>query len=410
MQRIRLTGPLGPIRSHLHITGSKSISNRVLLIRALSQKTFDISNLSKSDDTVTLDKLLQSTNDTFDAHHAGTTFRFMTAYLSIQKGRQILTGSDRMLERPIGPLVDALRQIGANIEYNGKEGYPPLAIDSFEKQKSREITIQADMSSQFISALCMLAPVLEQGLVIHLKGDLVSRPYLEMTLSIMHDFGIESSFSADTITVEPQAYKGKNYLVESDWSSASYHFAIASISKDCEIQLSHYFQESYQGDSKITEMSKAFGVESIIESDVLTIQSGKKASKMYSYDFIRQPDLAQTIAVMAAANGISASYNGLKTLAIKETDRVKALTIELKKTNINISKSENPLFEYVQEGQASFIDEPIFDTYKDHRMAMCLAPLSLLHPIQINNPDVVSKSYPSFWKDLKQLGFEITYL
>jgi len=405
MSELILNGPKGPVNANIKVGGSKSISNRVLLIRALSKSSFKINNLSNSDDTSTLLKLLNNQNEsTFDCHHAGTTFRFLTAYLSLQSGEQILTGSDRMKQRPIGPLVEALRSVGAEIDYLENDGFPPLKIKKFQTQINNNITIKADISSQFISALCMIAPVLKNGLTINFEGELVSKPYLDMTLSIMSSFGIKSSFENNKVTIDNQPYSGQDYLVESDWSSASYHFAIASILPGSEITLNHYFQYSLQGDSAIVEMAKSFGLSSTFEGTQLIIKSTKEKRKTFSYDYIKQPDIAQTLAVMGAANNLHLHFKGLKTLRIKETDRIAALQNELQKVGVSFKQSEDPKFEFEQSGQA-VIDAPEFETYQDHRMAMAFAPLAILGQIKILNPKVVSKSYPDFWEHLEGMGF-----
>ena len=409
MSKLILRGPSQPIHTSLNIGGSKSISNRVLLIRALSGHNFNIENLSNSDDSKTMDKLLKSQDvNTFDCHHAGTTFRFLTAFLALRQGEQILTGSSRMKQRPIGPLVDALRAIGAQIEYEENEGYPPLKIGSFKKQSTHKITIKADISSQFISALCMVAPTLEQGLEISFKGDLVSKPYLDMTLSIMSTFGITSSFESGKISIPPQSYIGKDYLVESDWSSASYHFANASLLPGSEIILNHYFPNSLQGDSAIVDMTKAFGLETEFEGSQLIIKSIESQNKHYAYNYIKQPDIAQTIAVMGAGKNMTLAFSGLKTLRIKETDRIAALQNELSKVGITLKESNNTNYEFEQEGIIK-MQNPVFKTYQDHRMAMAFAPLAILGPIEIENPEVVSKSYPDFWEHLEQSGFTVSF-
>jgi len=376
LSRIRISHSGAPIKAKLIIGGSKSISNRVLILNALSAKSSTISNLSDSDDTQTLLKLLKLKSGEYDAHHAGTTFRFMTAYLCLQEGTHILTGSDRMKQRPIGPLVDALRMIGAEIDFLEKDGYPPLRINGSLQQKEKSISIRADMSSQFLSALCMLAPSLPQGLEIN------------------------------KIVIKPQEYTSIPFTVESDWSSASYHYAIAAIADDAEIELEYYKEVSTQADSIIQTFCEQLGVTSRLESNTLSLKSSNKHNKQIEHDFITHPDIAQTIAAIAAAKNITVKYTGLKTLAIKETDRVAALQVELAKVGINIKKDESGQFEYLQSGQIN-IEDPVFDTYQDHRMAMALAPLALLAPVEIKNPKVVNKSYPNFWKDLETLGFVI---
>ena len=407
MSELILNGPKGPINASIKIGGSKSISKRVLLIRALSQSQFKIDNLSNSDDTSTLLKLLvNGDQDIFDCHHAGTTYRFLTAYLSLQEGEQILTGSDRMKQRPIGPLVDALNSIGADIEYIENDGYPPLRIKSFKKQKSDNIKIKADLSSQFISALCMISPILKNGLKIEFEGELVSKPYLDMTLSIMSTFGVTSQFDNNSVTINSQSYKSQNYLVESDWSSASYHFTIASLLPGSEIRLNHFFKSSLQGDSAIVKMAEAFGVESTFEGSQLIIRSNIGHQSSFSYNYIKQPDLAQTLAVMGAAKNMNLQFNGLKTLRIKETDRINALQNELLKVEVSFQKSVDGQYEFEQLGKIN-INSPKFETYQDHRMAMAFAPLSILGEIKIMNPTVVSKSYPDFWEHLEKMGFVI---
>jgi len=406
MSVLQLSGPQKPIDVSLNIGGSKSISNRALLIRALTNRYFDISNLSDSDDTQTMETLIATPRDLYDAHHAGTTFRFLTAFLAIQGGEQILTGSDRMKQRPIGPLVEVLNAIGADIKYLNKKAFPPLEIKPFRKQKKNVISIRSDVSSQYISALCMIAPTLEKGLIINLVGELVSKPYLDMTLKMMKVFGVESQFENNTITVLPQAYEAIDYIVESDWSSASYHFAIASLLKGSTIKLNYFFKDSLQGDSAICEIARSFGVSSRFDEHALILESNLDTALTYKYNFLQQPDIAQTVATMAAGKSMQMEYSGLKTLYIKETNRVEALKSELKKVNIDLKTDvENDL--YMQTGKLQ-IKNPTFETYKDHRMAMALAPLSIIAPINIADPDVVSKSYPNFWKDLEAMGFQVS--
>ncbi len=407
--KIRLSHSGKPIHAQLKIGGSKSIANRVLILNALSQTASPISNLSDSDDTETLVQLLASDEKVLDAHHAGTTFRFMTAYLALTGGEKILTGSARMKQRPIGPLVDALRELGAEIEYLENDGYPPLKIRNALQQHKDAIEIAADMSSQFISALCMIAPKLPLGLTIKLVGELVSEPYLRMTLKLMQAFGVESQFDNQLIKIRPQEYISAPFTVESDWSSASYPYAIAAIARDAKIQLSYFKENSVQADSTIQTFSEDLGVRSSLQDNTLTLESTNQNKPELEHDFLTHPDIAQTVAVIAAAKNIKISYSGLKTLAIKETDRVVALQQELSKVGVKIVKTEDSNSEYVQSGEAK-VELPEFETYQDHRMAMALAPLALLGPVKIINPKVVSKSYPNFWKDLTTLGFVIETL
>ncbi len=407
MERIKIECPSKKIEGKINISGSKSISNRILLIRALCHDNFEINNLSNSDDTQTLLSLLNQDGEVYDAHHAGTTFRFLTAYFSIKGDTQVLTGSQRMQQRPIGPLVDALRALGARIDYVANEGYPPLRIYPFGGQQSKVLEIKADISSQFISALCMIAPVLEHGLEIKLIGPLVSKPYLDMTIQMMGEMGINIDMNNDTIKISNGAYVSKDYEVESDWSSASYFYSIAALSESCKLELPHFFLPSMQGDSAIAEMTKALGVSTTFGDKSIILKNESEQSRLYAYDFIKQPDLLQTISVICAAKKIHAQYSGLKTLAIKETDRVAAMQKELSKIGITLRESHESNFEIEQYGECK-VDNPIFDTYQDHRMAMSLAPLSMIAPVYINNPKVVSKSYPNFWSDLESLGFLIT--
>lgn len=409
IEKVRISHPNGKISGRIQIGGSKSISNRVLIINALSTQKGDITNLSDSDDTHTMLKLLGSEEKALDAHHAGTTFRFLTAFLCLQEGSRILTGSDRMKQRPVGPLVEALKELGADIKYMGTEGYPPLQITGPLKQQQRSIKISSEISSQFISALCMIGPKLELGLEIELVGELVSKPYLDMTLSLMKQFRVKSNHEGNRIIIEKQNYVSRDYEVESDWSSASYHFAMAALAKEAEIDLQYFVEDSLQGDSVLMNFSSEFGVASKIEERRLVLRQENKKVMEMTHDFMTHPDLAQTHAVINAGLGIPARYKGLKTLFIKETDRVGALTAELAKVGITIVKDESGQYEYVQSGELK-IDEPEFETYQDHRMAMAFAPLALLAPVIIKNPKVVNKSYPNFWKDLETLGFSLEYI
>ena len=421
MKSVRISHPGGPLKGSFHLSGSKSISNRVLILTALALEgkaatdfnniNDNISNLSSSVDTQTLLKLLRENKtgvEELDAHHAGTTFRFLTAYLCLQPGVQILTGSDRMKKRPIGPLVEALKEIGAEIDYAGQPGYPPLRIGGITGEKNNRIKLRSDVSSQFVSALCMVAPLLERGLTIELVGEVVSRPYVDMTLSLMKAYGVEVKNHKDTISILPQVYTNRNYTVESDWSSASYFFSLASIAPGSELQLTAYLGQALQGDSFMMQLGEFFGVESRLDGTTLKLHSGVQLERDLAFDFINQPDLAQTVAVMAAAQNRTIYYGGLQTLKIKETDRVAALATELSKVGVQLSeiKGDFEAWTYKQAGQL-IIDNPIFETYHDHRMALAFAPLGYLAPIEIKNPKVVEKSYPEYWKDLETLGFRL---
>jgi len=406
------------IKGKITLSGSKSISNRVLLIRALCKDKFEIKNLSDSDDTITLEKLLSDNGDILDAHHAGTTFRFLTAYFSVIEGTRILTGSERMKQRPIKALVDALNKLGANISYLENEGFPPLKISSPASEWKKEITLPADISSQYISALLLIAPTLPNGLTLLLEGEIVSRPYIEMTIAIMGYFGIKIEWVGQSIKIEPQSYKARDYFVEADWSAASYYYVIAGLSDSAAITLCGLQQQSIQGDANICKIGEKFGIKTVYgENEVKLIKSKDTAIPgHFEYNFIKEPDIAQSISVLCAGLGVSGLFSGLQTLSIKETDRIAALQSEHAKMNVFITKmpsrfsSKTGVEYYMQEGISSAINNviPEIDTYNDHRMAMSFAPLALKFPICINDPMVVSKSYPAFWNDLKTLGFQLT--
>ena len=418
MKQYRIEKEERNLNGTITLDGSKSLSNRALIIQALCLEDFEIKNCSKSDDSKTMKMLLAQNEGTFDAHHAGTTFRFLCSYLTLQKGTQVLTGSSRMQQRPIGPLVDALREIGAKIEYLVNEGYPPLEIGEIDQENyNSKIKISAGISSQFISSLLLIAPILSKGLQIELEGELVSRPYLEMTLKMMEFFGIESSWDKQVIMVKQQAYHAKDIEIEADWSAASYYYTLAAISDSADITLIGLNEQSLQGDRAIAEVMQAFGISTKFDGNTINIRTGSTEKQILDHDFIKEPDTAQSVAVACAGTGKNGILTGLRTLKIKETDRITALRNELAKVNVyftklpaKFAKKSNTEY-YMVEGKAAAEGfPPSFDTYKDHRMAMAFAPLGLLFPIIINEPDVVSKSYPAYWNDLKSLGFEIDEL
>lgn len=399
---------LGSDQSSIAITGSKSESNRLLLLKALYPK-IEIKNLSNSDDSVLMQKALSSQADIVDIHHAGTAMRFLTAYFSIQKGRTvILTGSSRMKERPIKILVDALRSIGADIEYVENEGFPPLKITGQTLAKSH-VNLKANVSSQYISALLLIASKLENGLEINLEGKITSVPYINMTLSLLNQVDIKTSFNDNTITVSPKtiAVEKRTLTVESDWSSVSYFYSVIALSKkDTKLTLSSYKKNSLQGDSVLTELYKEFGVETNFENNTISLTKTLEVNKQskISFDLSNAPDIAQTIAVTAFGLGIECYLTGLHTLKIKETDRLVALKVELEKLGAEVIITDATL----HLKPSTTINKNIaIDTYKDHRMAMAFAPLGLKTSLQINNADVVSKSYPQFWEDFKAIGFKI---
>lgn len=388
------------------ITGSKSESNRLLLLQALYPAII-ISNLSESDDSEAMQKALSGNNKVVDIHHAGTAMRFLTAYYAIQEGKEVvLTGSSRMKERPIGVLVDALRSLGAKIEYTENEGFPPLKITGQKLLKSK-IVIKAGVSSQYITALLLIAAKLENGLELILDGEITSRPYIEMTLSLLNQVGIENRFDGNVIKVMPKSEitsLASKIVVESDWSSASYFYSIAALAKEnFSISLSSYKKNSLQGDSALAIIYKALGVETIFEENTILL-SKSSVSKEVKLDLNDTPDIAQTIAVTCFGLGIACTLTGLHTLKIKETDRLEALKTEMEKLGARITVTNDSL---ILEASGVINSDVAIATYNDHRMAMAFAPLAIKVLLNILDADVVSKSYPAFWGDLQTLGFTI---
>lgn len=406
------------ITGKINLDSSKSISNRALIIQALCTEKFNIHRLSTAKDTQTLYRLLSQKEDVYDVGPAGTTFRFLTAFLSTQTGTQILTGSERMKQRPIGDLVNALRSIGANIEYIEQDGFPPLRIHAPNNiGTSDAVTIPASTSSQFITALLLIAPTMPNGLRLTLEGDIVSRSYIEMTLSLMQYFGINYTWEGNIITIASQEYVGRDFTVEADWSAASYYYAMAVFADELDLQLDGLYENSTQGDSIITQMATHFGVTTIFNQDGLRLKkSNQPPSPMFEWNFILCPDIAQTLAVMCGGIGMTGLFTGLETLKVKETDRILALQNELAKVQVwfsalppRFSKKATLPF-YNVDGKAIWEGEVPFSTYEDHRMAMAFAPLAILGTITIEDPNVVEKSYPKFWTDLQTLGFEVIEL
>ena len=394
-------------QSSIQITGSKSESNRLLLLQALYPE-FKLENVSNSDDSNLMTNALSSKSEIIDIHHAGTAMRFLTAYFSIQEGREtILTGSKRMKERPIKILVEALQELGAQISYKENEGYPPIKITG-KKLTKHKVSLKANVSSQYISALLLIASKLENGLELTLEGEITSIPYINMTLSLLDEIGVESSFMGNIIRVKPNTttLKPKTLTVESDWSSASYYFSIAALSEvGTEINLSSYKENSLQGDSALVSIYKHFGVSASFSENKLTLKKEKSNLEPLSLDLKNAPDIAQTIAVTCFALGISCDLIGLHTLKIKETDRLVALKIELEKLGGSVEITDKSLHLSASKRINSMVS---IATYNDHRMAMAFAPLALKTSIIIEDAMVVSKSYPTFWEDLKSIGFKIT--
>jgi 3-phosphoshikimate 1-carboxyvinyltransferase len=394
--------------SYLIITGSKSESNRCLLLKALFND-ITIENLSNSDDTELMKDALSSDHSLIDIHHAGTAMRFLTAYFATQNGRKIiLTGSSRMKERPIRILVDALRNLGAKIEYSENEGFPPLKIQGQEFLKS-EVFLKANVSSQYISALLLIAPSLKNGLNLHLDGKITSIPYIEMTLALLNEVGIKTSFESNKIKVFPyERHNSKTLIVESDWSSASYFYSIVSLSSvGTKINISSYKENSLQGDAILSEIYNNLGVSSKFNNSVLTIEKvSDDLPKSLDLDLSNTPDIAQTIAISCLGLQINCNLTGLHTLKIKETDRLLALKNEIKKLGTNIEISNNSLEINLPKPLLKNVE---IKTYNDHRMAMSFAPLMLRTDIHISDANVVSKSYPNFWNDLEKLGLNLAF-
>lgn len=410
MDVIRLHKSDRNLHGTLALNGSKSISNRALIALALAgAKPADwLSNLSTSKDTVTLNALLSQEGDTYDAGDAGTTFRFLAAYLAIKPGQQTLTGSARMQERPIGPLVDALRLLGADIQYLGNEGYPPLLIGAPnpDAAKNAKIGVAANVSSQFLSALLLIGPYLPDGLELIPEGPLVSRPYLEMTVQMMRYFGATVEWQGDAIQVQPGCYTPKRLAVEADWSGASYWYALAAFSDGLDLRLEGLHANSWQGDAAIVAMMERFGITTTFEDNGIRLtKSGAAPKPFFEQDFLECPDIAQTLAVICGGLGVSALFSGLETLSIKETDRIAALKAELAKVDVtfvklpaHMSKRSPGKTFYNIQGKAAWTTPPQFATYGDHRMAMAFAAFAMLGDVAIENPKVVGKSYPEFWE------------
>ncbi len=394
-------------KSSIIITGSKSESNRLLLLQALFPK-IKIENLSNSDDTKVMQYALNTSEGCIDIHHAGTAMRFLTAYFATQKDRSvILTGSTRMKERPIKILVDALNTLGAEISYIETKDCPPLAIKGQRLIKD-EVTLSANVSSQYISALLLIAPKLKNGLQLTLEGKITSVPYVNMTLDLLNQIGVKTEFRDKVITVFPKASinSSQTIVVESDWSSASYFYSIVALSPiGTQISLSSYKKNSLQGDSALVDIYKDFGVETRFQDNAIVLVKTKADLNPKTYNLNNSPDIAQTIAVTCLAQDIECHLTGLHTLKIKETDRLAALKNEIEKLGGQASITEDSLH---LKATKTLNENVSIDTYNDHRMAMAFAPLALKIPIQINDADVVSKSFPSFWEDLKTLGFKFS--
>ncbi|GAB4016016.1 3-phosphoshikimate 1-carboxyvinyltransferase [Spirosoma migulaei] len=412
MNAVRLSPPAtltkpGIIQATIPLASSKSESNRALIIDALTGFQCDLKNLSTARDTQTMIRLLKSEDQIADVLDAGTTMRFLTAYFAVTGQQKTMTGTPRMCERPIGILVDALRSLGADITYLNKEGYPPLQLNGFTAGSSNRISIRGDVSSQYISALVMIAPLLPNGLTLELTGAIGSRPYIEMTLEQMAYFGadVQADWETKTITIAPKPYTPKPYAIESDWSGASYWYSVAALAKDetAEITLLGLKAKSLQGDSAIVDIMRSLGVASTFTESGVRLTKGK-VSESLAWDFTDCPDLAQTVAVCAAVKGVILRLTGVESLKIKETDRIAALQAELQKIGAELVEIEpNHLYE-VRQLPTSHSLPPTIKTYDDHRMAMAFAPVAMREEIIIEEPRVVDKSYPSFWEDMARVA------
>ncbi|WP_454802100.1 3-phosphoshikimate 1-carboxyvinyltransferase [Mucilaginibacter phyllosphaerae] len=422
---IILTKPGKTVNGTVQLTGSKSECNRALVIEALSGGKVKVENISDAADAVTLAGILRESaveseqlavghgpsaidhgQQTVNIGPAGTAMRFLTAYYAIGDQEVILTGSERMKQRPIGILVDALRSLGAHISYEENEGYPPIKLKGSFEQQTRKINIKGNISSQYITALLLIAARLPLGLELHIDGDLTSRPYVEMTLAMLKQAGIQHSWQDNVIAIEKQDYAETSLWVEPDWSAASYWYAIAALSDDAELFLPGLTSYSLQGDSVITELMANFGITSQFKDGGVDLTKEPKAIQRKIFDLKECPDLAQTVIVVCAALGHEASFTGLETLKIKETDRILALQTELAKMGVKLIEKGQV---YKLDCSEKQIPERMFvNTYDDHRMAMAFAPLAIIIPeLEIEDADVVEKSYPAFWTDLQKVGFEV---
>lgn len=436
---LTIKAPKQELRAAITLSGSKSISNRLLILNEVLELNLSLKNISDSDDSSLLKQALQriknKSSSVIDIHHAGTDMRFLTAYLAAKKGEWMLTGSERMKQRPIGELVTSLKNLGADITYLEKENFPPLKING-KKLMGGAVEIDGSVSSQFVSALLLTAPTFENGLELTLKNQAVSWPYIKMTLDILSNCGVNVKHSDNIITINGSSFVNhkssiinhKYFTVESDWSSASYWYSICALSKNAIIELSYLTPDSLQADSLLPQLYNQLGVETTFKEKSIVLSNKQLNIQEFSYDFINCPDIAQTIAVTCFGLGVKARLTGLKTLKVKETDRIVALKTELEKFGATVDITENSIeiresrFE-IQDARFKIQDarfktqdarsemqvpEYRIETYNDHRMAMSFAPLALIYnTLSIQNPEVVTKSYPTFWDDLKSVGFSV---
>ncbi len=403
------------LQVNIKLPASKSISNRALIIHALTGGSIIPENLSDCDDTEVVIHALEQMPEVIDIKAAGTAMRFMTAFLAAtEHGEHVITGTERMQHRPIKILVDALRQLGADIAYEKEEGFPPLRIKGATLDGG-QLEVAGNISSQYISALLLIGPMLRKGLTLRLLGDTISRPYIDLTLWTMREFGADAEWTAvDTITIQPKPYESRPYIIENDWSAASYWYEIVALSDDpeAEVCLEGLMDGSKQGDSSVRYIFSLLGVKTTfgtrksgVPTKVTLTKSGHRVNRL-EYDFVNVPDLAQTFVCTCCAMGVPFHFTGLQTLKIKETDRIAALKTEMAKLGYQLEAIND--CELKWDGQKSQISNSPIDTYDDHRMALAFAPLAMKSPISINNPQVVSKSYPRFWEDLESANFNIS--
>ena len=393
------------------LPASKSISNRLLLLNTMSTSPQKIQNLADCDDTHVMTHALQVQQPVIDIKAAGTAMRFMTAYLAGHKGSWTITGTDRMRNRPVKILVDALNALGAQIEYAHKEGFPPLRIIG-RLLEGGEVWLDGGVSSQYISALLMVAPLMANGLRLHLTGQVISRPYLQLTIRLMNEFGVAVSEENNTLSVLPQPYHPIPFIVESDWSAASYWYEMVALSEDAEVTLSGLFANSLQGDSHIWSLFDSLGVDTVFTTNGVVIKRKERNTDIpFTYDFTNMPDMAQTFVVTCAMLDIPFCFSGLQSLKIKETDRLTALCIEMAKLGYILTERDGQMLQWNGERTACTAF-PVIHTYEDHRMAMAFAPVSIRHDegIRIADCGVVTKSYPHFWDDLQKTGFQLSNL
>jgi 3-phosphoshikimate 1-carboxyvinyltransferase len=405
----KVSSSIKQLQGEITLPASKSISNRVLIINALAYSPYEIKNLSDSDDTRVMEQVLNSNTNQFDIGHAGTAMRFLTAFLSKVVGEWELTGSERMQQRPIKILVDALNSLGAQISYLKNEGYPPLKIMG-SNLKGGQLELDGSISSQYISALLMIAPSIQNGLTLVLKNKVTSASYIDMTLKLMKQFGISYKWKDQTIHIPQQAYKPLPFVVEADWSGASYWYQLAVLATEANVLLKGLRLESLQGDCSQALWFETFGI--VSEQEVDGIRLKKKEvllPSLYEQNFVENPDIAQTFAVMCVCKKIPFHFTGLETLKIKETDRINALKVELGKLGAVLAEPKHGELAWNGElDEAKFQSSVTIDTYHDHRMALAFAPVALINGcITINDPMVVTKSYPGYWDDLKKVGFRV---